>query len=129
MENSIQKFEFDLIQFNKIFIQLENQGIEHHYITPYNIHVAPRLGCQIQILCSSSSLFFISSKNYCIWSTYYYLVKFSISILQTFLEQFFLLISTYLSKLSQVNFSAFHSMYDVETPLCSARSSITLIIS
>ena len=31
LKNSIQKFEFGLIQFNKIFIQLENQGIEHHY--------------------------------------------------------------------------------------------------
>ena len=29
-ENSIQKYEFGLIQFNKIFIQLENQGIEDH---------------------------------------------------------------------------------------------------
>ena len=27
----IQKSKFGLIQFNKIFIQLENQGIEHHY--------------------------------------------------------------------------------------------------
>ena len=25
-----QKFEYGFIQFNKIFIQLENQGIEHH---------------------------------------------------------------------------------------------------
>ena len=35
LENSIQKliqkFKFGLIQFNKIFIQLENQGIGHHY--------------------------------------------------------------------------------------------------
>ena len=34
LENSIQKliqqFKFGFIQFNKIFIQLENQGIEHH---------------------------------------------------------------------------------------------------
>ena len=30
-ENSIQKFKFGFIQFKKIFIQLENQGIEHHY--------------------------------------------------------------------------------------------------
>ena len=29
--------------------------------------------------------------------------------------------------LSQVNFSAFHSMYDVETPLCSARSLSTFV--
>ena len=29
----IQEFKFSLIQFNKIFIQLENQGIEHHYLT------------------------------------------------------------------------------------------------
>ena len=28
----IQKFKFGLIQFNKIFIQLENQGIEHYYL-------------------------------------------------------------------------------------------------
>ena len=27
----IQNFKFGFIQFNKIFIQLENQGIEHHY--------------------------------------------------------------------------------------------------
>ena len=27
----IQKFEFGFIQFKKIFIQLENQGIGHHY--------------------------------------------------------------------------------------------------
>ena len=30
IQKLIQKFEFCLIQFNKIFIQLENQGIEHH---------------------------------------------------------------------------------------------------
>ena len=34
LENSIkkmiQKIEFGFIQFNKIFVQLENQGIEHH---------------------------------------------------------------------------------------------------
>ena len=34
-ENSIQKliqqFKFGFIQFNKIFIQLENQGNEDHY--------------------------------------------------------------------------------------------------
>ena len=34
LENSIQKLiqkiEFGLIQFNKIFIQLENQAIKHH---------------------------------------------------------------------------------------------------
>ena len=29
----IQKFWFGLIQFNKVFIQLENQGIAHHYLT------------------------------------------------------------------------------------------------
>ena len=27
----IKKFKFGLIQFNKIFIQLDNQGIGHHY--------------------------------------------------------------------------------------------------
>ena len=27
---TIQKFKFGFIQFNKIFIELENQGIEHH---------------------------------------------------------------------------------------------------
>ena len=27
----IQKSKFGFIQFNKIFILLENQGIEHHY--------------------------------------------------------------------------------------------------
>ena len=32
LENSNQKFEFGFIQFNKIFIQLENQGIEDHYL-------------------------------------------------------------------------------------------------
>ena len=36
LENSIQKliqkFWFGLIQFNKIFIKLENQGIAHHYL-------------------------------------------------------------------------------------------------
>ena len=32
-----------------------------HHDTPCNIHVAPRPGCQIQILCSCSSPFFISS--------------------------------------------------------------------
>ena len=36
LENSIQKFtqkfKFGFIQFNKIFIQLENQGIEYHYV-------------------------------------------------------------------------------------------------
>ena len=26
----IQKFEFGFIKFNKIFIQLENQGIDHY---------------------------------------------------------------------------------------------------
>ena len=26
----IQKFKFSFIQFNKIFIQLENHGIRHH---------------------------------------------------------------------------------------------------
>ena len=31
----IQKFKFGLIQFNKIFIQSENQGIGHHYIKAY----------------------------------------------------------------------------------------------
>ena len=31
----IQKFEFGFIQFNKIFIQLENQGIEHHFIAAF----------------------------------------------------------------------------------------------
>ena len=40
LENSIQKlikkFKFGLIQFNKVFIQLENQGIGHHYIRPSN---------------------------------------------------------------------------------------------
>ena len=34
MENSVRKlvqqFKFGFIQFNKIFIQLENQGIEDH---------------------------------------------------------------------------------------------------
>ena len=30
-KNSIQKFKFGFIQFNKIFNQLENQGIGHHY--------------------------------------------------------------------------------------------------
>ena len=29
--DSIQKIKFGLIQFNKIFIQLGSQGIEHHY--------------------------------------------------------------------------------------------------
>ena len=31
IQKLIQKFQFGFIQFNKIFIQLENQGIEHHY--------------------------------------------------------------------------------------------------
>ena len=31
-EISIQKFEFGFIQFNKIFIQFENQGMEDHYL-------------------------------------------------------------------------------------------------
>ena len=31
IQKLIQKFKFGFIQFNKIFIQLENQGIEHHY--------------------------------------------------------------------------------------------------
>ena len=31
----IQKFKFGFIQFNKIFIQLENQGIEDHYVHPF----------------------------------------------------------------------------------------------
>ena len=30
IQKLIQKFKFGFIQFNKIFIQLENQGIEHH---------------------------------------------------------------------------------------------------
>ena len=30
IQKLIQKFEIGLIQFNKIFIQLENQGIAHH---------------------------------------------------------------------------------------------------
>ena len=30
LENSIQKSKFGFIQFNKIYIQLENQGIVHH---------------------------------------------------------------------------------------------------
>ena len=31
IQKLIQKFKFCFIQFNKIFIQLENQGIGHHY--------------------------------------------------------------------------------------------------
>ena len=34
MQKLIQKFEFGFIQFKKIFIQLENQGIEDHYFEP-----------------------------------------------------------------------------------------------
>jgi len=36
IQKLIQKVEFGFIQFNKIFIQLENQGIEHHQdeVTP-----------------------------------------------------------------------------------------------
>ena len=30
IQKLIQKFKFGFIQFNKIFIQLENQGIGHH---------------------------------------------------------------------------------------------------
>ena len=33
IQKLIKKFEFGFIQFNKIFIQLENQGIGHHYIS------------------------------------------------------------------------------------------------
>ena len=33
-KNSIQKFKCGFIQFKKIFIQLENQGIEDHYFEP-----------------------------------------------------------------------------------------------
>ena len=32
IQKLIQKFWFGLIQFNKIFIKLENQGIAHHYL-------------------------------------------------------------------------------------------------
>ena len=32
IQKLIQKFLFGLIHFNKIFIQLENQDIGHHYV-------------------------------------------------------------------------------------------------
>ena len=31
IQKLIQKFQFGLIPFNKTFIQLEHQGIGHHY--------------------------------------------------------------------------------------------------
>ena len=39
IQKLIQKFDFGFIQFNKIFIQLENQGIEHQYRGPKKNHL------------------------------------------------------------------------------------------
>ena len=37
IQNSIQNFEISRIQFNKIFIQFENVGIDHGYRGPKNV--------------------------------------------------------------------------------------------
>ena len=38
IQNLIQNFEISWIQFNKIFIQFENVGIDHGYSYVLNIH-------------------------------------------------------------------------------------------
>ena len=38
IQNSIQNFEISWIQFNKIFIQFENVGIDHGYLLMAKAH-------------------------------------------------------------------------------------------